>query len=117
MPAPSAPAPGIVTTQAQIMWRVTPQRTAERRWDAPTPRIAPVIVCVVLTGMPTVFLILAFEFSNGWDYAANSIGMVGSTPVLTPFRAVLWASFWNFTAAFVFGPAVPNTTGRGLCRK
>src|SRR6266700_3304348 len=29
-----------------------PQRTAERRREAPTPTIAPVMVCVVLTGMP-----------------------------------------------------------------
>ena len=45
-------APGIVRTQAQTMRRVTPQRTAERRRVAPTPTIAPVMVCVVLTGMP-----------------------------------------------------------------
>src|SRR5205809_7722183 len=30
----------------------TPHRTAERRCAAPTPEIAPVIVWVVLTGMP-----------------------------------------------------------------
>jgi PiT family inorganic phosphate transporter len=33
---------------------------------------------------------------------------------LTPFRAVLWAAFWNFVAAFVFGTAVGNTVGKGL---
>ena len=62
----------------------------------------------------TVFLTLAFEFSNGWHDAANSIAAVVSTRVLTPFRAVLWASFWNFVAAFVFGTAVANTVGKGL---
>ena len=30
-----------------------PQRTADSRCVAPTPTIAPVIVCVVLTGMPS----------------------------------------------------------------
>ncbi len=30
----------------------TPQRTADRRCVVPTPTIAPVIVCVVLTGIP-----------------------------------------------------------------
>lgn len=30
-----------------------PQRTADRRRVEPTPMIAPVIVCVVLTGMPS----------------------------------------------------------------
>ena len=42
-----------------------------------------------------IFLTLAFEFSNGWHDAANSIATVVSTRVLTPFRAVLWAAFWN----------------------
>ena len=61
----------------------------------------------------TVFLTLAFEFSNGWHDAANSIATVVSTRVLTPFRAVLWAAFWNFIAAFVFGTAVAETIGKG----
>ena len=62
----------------------------------------------------TVFLTLAFEFSNGWHDAANSIATVVSTRVLTPFRAVLWAAFWNFIAAFVFGTAVAATIGKGM---
>jgi len=62
----------------------------------------------------TIFLTLAFEFSNGWHDAANSIATVVSTRVLTPFRAVLWASFWNFIAAFVFGTAVAKTIGKGM---
>src|SRR3974390_2853247 len=61
-----------------------------------------------------MFLTLAFEFSNGWHDAANSIATVVSTRVLTPFRAVLWAAFWNFIAAFVFGTAVAKTIGRGM---
>jgi PiT family inorganic phosphate transporter len=36
--------------------------------------------------------------------------------VLTPFRAVAWATFWNFIAAFVFGTAVAKTIGKGLVR-
>src|SRR5208337_574402 len=50
--APRTAAPGIVRTQAQKMLRVTPQRTAVKRRDAPTPTMAPVMVWVVLTGMP-----------------------------------------------------------------
>ena len=61
-----------------------------------------------------IFLTLAFEFSNGWHDAANSIATVVSTRVLTPFRAVLWAAFWNFIAAFVFGTAVAKTIGKGM---
>ena len=38
-----SPLTGIVRIQAVIMLLVTPQRTAERRFVAPTPMIAPVI--------------------------------------------------------------------------
>ena len=61
-----------------------------------------------------IVLTLAFEFSNGWHDAANSIATVVSTRVLTPFRAVVWASFWNFIAAFIFGTAVAATIGKGM---
>jgi PiT family inorganic phosphate transporter len=64
--------------------------------------------------LAVIVLTLAFEFSNGWHDAANSIATVVSTRVLTPFRAVVWAAFWNFVAAFVFGTAVAKTIGTGL---
>jgi PiT family inorganic phosphate transporter len=57
---------------------------------------------------------LIFEFSNGWHDAANSIATVVSTRVLTPFRAVVWAAFFNFVAAFWFGTAVAKTITKGL---
>src|SRR5579864_8650217 len=63
-----------------------------------------------------VFLTLAFEFSNGWHDAANSIATVVSTRVLTPLRAVAWAAFWNFVAAFVFGTKVAQTLSKGMVR-
>ncbi len=58
-----------------------------------------------------IALTLLFEFSNGWHDAANSIATVVSTRVLTPLRAVAWAAFWNFIAAFVFGTAVASLIG------
>jgi PiT family inorganic phosphate transporter len=63
-----------------------------------------------------VFITLAFDFSNGWHDAANSIATVVSTRVLTPLWAVLWAAFWNFVAGFIFGTAVAKTIGGGLVR-
>ena len=42
----------MVNIQAQTIRLATPQRTALSRRSDPTPIIAPVIVCVVLTGMP-----------------------------------------------------------------
>src|SRR5439155_4526582 len=50
--AAAAAAAGIVSTYAHTVRPATPQRTAEGLRVAPTPTIAPVIVCVVDTGMP-----------------------------------------------------------------
>ena len=66
--------------------------------------------------MAIVFITLAFDFSNGWHDAANSIATIVSTRVLKPLWAVLWAAFWNFVAAFIFGTAVASTIGGGLVR-
>src|SRR5450830_536130 len=43
---------GIVTIHAQTILPATPQRTADILCDAPTPTMAPVMVCVVETGTP-----------------------------------------------------------------
>ena len=51
---------------------------------------------------------LAFDFSNGWHDAANSIATIVSTRVLRPFQAVVWAAWWNFAAAWLFGVHVAN---------
>lgn len=57
---------------------------------------------------------LAFDFLNGMNDAANSIATIVSTRVLTPLQAVVWAAFFNFVAAFVFGVSVASTIGRGI---
>src|SRR5690349_4517891 len=59
---------------------------------------------------------LVFDFLNGFHDAANSIATVVSTRVLTPSQAVLWAAFFNFVAAFMFGTAVAGTIGKGMIR-
>jgi len=51
-PAAMMAVAGTVRTQAHTTRPATPQRTADRRRVAPTPTMAPVIVCVVDTGMP-----------------------------------------------------------------
>ena len=57
---------------------------------------------------------LIFDYINGFHDAANSIATVVSTRVLTPGKAVIWAAFFNFVAAFTFGTAVASTVGSGL---
>lgn len=57
---------------------------------------------------------LIFDFLNGFHDAANSIATIVSTRVLTPGQAVVWAAFFNFVAAFVFGTGVAKTIGHNL---
>jgi PiT family inorganic phosphate transporter len=57
---------------------------------------------------------VVFDYINGFHDAANSIATVVSTRVLSPGKAVVWAAFFNFAAAFVFGTAVAATVGSGM---
>ena len=61
-----------------------------------------------------VLLALLFDFINGMNDAANSVATIVSTRVLSPRQAVLWAAFFNFAAAFLFGVHVANTIGKGI---
>src|SRR5258706_15316088 len=61
-----------------------------------------------------VLVALAFDFLNGFHDAANSIATVVSTRVLSPQKAVIWAAFFNFVAAFVLGTHVAKTIGSGM---
>src|SRR4051812_33203258 len=61
-----------------------------------------------------IFLALVFDFLNGFHDAANSIATIVSTRVLSPTQAVIWAAFFNFVAAFLFGTQVAGTIGKGL---
>jgi PiT family inorganic phosphate transporter len=61
-----------------------------------------------------ILVALVFDYINGFHDAANSIATVVSTRVLTPGKAVVWAAFFNFVAAFTFGTGVAKTVGAGL---
>jgi inorganic phosphate transporter, PiT family len=61
-----------------------------------------------------VLVALIFDYINGFHDAANSIATVVSTRVLTPGKAVIWAAFFNFAAAFLAGTAVAKTVGSGM---
>jgi len=61
-----------------------------------------------------IVVALIFDYINGFHDAANSIATVVSTRVLSPGHAVIWAAFFNFIAAFVFGTAVAKTVGSGM---
>jgi len=67
------------------------------------------VVGIILTA-------LVFDYLNGFHDAANSIATVVSTRVLSPGKAVVWAAFFNFAAAFIFGTVVAKTIGKGMVR-
>src|SRR5881628_3395306 len=67
---------------------------------------------LVIVGI--IFTALIFDYLNGFHDAANSIATVVSTRVLSPGKAVIWAAFFNFVAAFGFGTAVATTIGKGM---
>jgi PiT family inorganic phosphate transporter len=71
--------------------------------------MSPLALAILLVGIA-----LIFDYINGFHDAANSIATIVATRVLTPFQAVLWAAFFNFVAAFVFGTAVAKTVGKGF---
>lgn len=48
-----------------------------------------------------IVLAISFDYINGFHDAANAIATIVSTRILTPFQAVLWAAFFNFSAFFI----------------
>jgi PiT family inorganic phosphate transporter len=68
----------------------------------------------LLAVVALIAVALAFDYINGFHDAANSIATIVSTRVLSPGKAVIWAAFFNFIAAFTFGTAVAKTIGSGL---
>src|SRR3954454_21589027 len=71
--------------------------------DGQTATIGLVILIIIAA--------LAFDYTNGFHDAANSIATVVATRVLSPGVAVVWAAFFNFIAVVVFGTAVAKTIG------
>ncbi len=57
---------------------------------------------------------LAFDFTNGFHDAANSIATIVATRVLSPRYAVIWAAFFNFVAFLVFKTHVASTIAKGV---
>jgi PiT family inorganic phosphate transporter len=61
-----------------------------------------------------IAIALAFDFTNGFHDAANSIATVVATRVLSPRYAVIWAAFFNFVAFLVFETHVANTIAKDV---
>jgi len=65
--------------------------------------------------VPVLVLVLAAEFVNGWTDAPNAIATVVSTRVLSPYHAVIMATFFNILGA-LSGTAVAFTIGKGIVK-
>jgi PiT family inorganic phosphate transporter len=63
-----------------------------------------------------ILIALIFDFLNGFHDSANSIATIVSTQVLSPQKAVLFAAFFNFIAAFTLEVSVAKTIGNGLVK-
>jgi len=63
-----------------------------------------------------VVVAFIFDFINGFHDSANSIATIVGTRVLSPLAAVLWAAFFNFTAAFTSGELVAKAIQKGIIR-
>src|ERR1044071_6187196 len=61
-----------------------------------------------------IAIALAFDFTNGFHDAANSIATVVATRVLTPRVAVIWAAVFNFIAFLIFKTHVAGTIAKGI---
>jgi PiT family inorganic phosphate transporter len=59
-----------------------------------------------------IAIALIFDFFNGVNDSANAIATVVSTKVLSPVKAVGFAAFFNFVAAFAGSTAVALTVGK-----
>lgn len=70
------------------------------------PEITVAIVAVVAVA-------LLFDFTNGWNDAANAIATVVSTRVLSPLQAILLAAGANFAGALI-STRVAKTIGGGM---
>ncbi len=79
------------------------QTAAETTTTSPGPQVGMGLIVLIIV------IALIFDFFNGFHDAANSIATIVSTRVLSPTQAVLWAAFFNFFAAFVFGTKVSET--------
>src|SRR5207247_7434774 len=100
----------------------TPHRTADSRCAAPTPEIAPVIVCVVLTGIPkcdaTNSVIAPLDSAqkppNGVSFVIRwpIVFTIRQPPAMVPSAIAAYAPKITHTAMTSAAETWPARTGR-----
>jgi hypothetical protein len=66
-PAAIAADAGTVNNQANKISPITPQRTCDFLWAAPTPIIEELTTCVVLTGPPNMDAVRITIMDESWE--------------------------------------------------
>lgn len=101
----------MMVTQSLLAAAATMTTTVPTTGPTHAPVTSPEFLYMVIF---IIGVALIFDFLNGFHDAANSIATVVSTRVLSPTAAVIWAAFFNFIAAFVFGTKVSETISSDL---
>jgi PiT family inorganic phosphate transporter len=60
----------------------------------------------------TVVIVLVFDYTNGFNDAANIVATVIASRAMTPVQAVIIVSFFEFLGPLLGGTAVANTIGK-----
>jgi PiT family inorganic phosphate transporter len=83
-----------------------------QNWNPPNPEvfIDSTFALVAVIGA----IALLFDYTNGFQDAANSMATVVPAFILSPARAAMRAAFFNFIAFFLDTRAVANTVYSGL---
>src|SRR5206468_1187998 len=110
-------APGMVRIHAHTTRPATPHLTAEMRWVVPTPTMAPVIVCVVDTGMPAwavkkrvpAAADSAAKPPTGWRRVIFEpmVLTMRHPPVRVPSPMAVWAASTTHSGTLALGPSSP----------
>ena len=67
---------------------------------------------VVFLAVAAVFIVLLFDYTNGFHDAANIIATVIASRAMTPVQAVLIVGFFEFLGPLLGGTAVADTIGK-----
>ena len=67
---------------------------------------------VLILAVLAVVIVLVFDYTNGFNDAANVIATVIASRAMTPIQAVVMVSFFEFLGPLLGGTAVANTIGK-----
>ena len=67
---------------------------------------------IFVLAVATIVIVLVFEFTNGFNDAANIIASVIASRAMTPAQSVLLVAFFEFLGPLLGGTAVANTVGK-----